>query len=982
MPEFTIYVTGGGDYFYTTLNAIAMIFNDGSLIWSVVMLGGMFAIISGAWYIIQKNIGSGLMKTHTFLEHGIIMVLVTFLAFVPTRVTVQDIYGQQNATPIDNVPLLISVPAAMFSGIGYDVFRTIDTAFQSTSGSTMSVSENGFVTPLKLMMAVRGGIEQVSPGLYRSWVNYIGACTYNSAVTAGGISHATNVSDYLLSNGKDGGLVDIYLIESGGIINETQTWNPVTCAEAKVLIEAGMEAMFASGGATNPMPSAMRVVNMRMTESNKINPNGDWDFSDIDSAHASFYAAVGSSAQSAQEFMQNSLIRNAVLVGYECGGNYLSAADQLACAQTVNDTLQQYSIDAAGKASWFSKMMLPAMTILQLLFFAFSVVAFLYGIIRGAGAVVFIGKYFLFGAWVFSWLPFVAIINAFINWMVVDKMSSVPVSALTIENYDSYFTTIQSNLALASDLLAATPLITLGFLTGSMYAFSGFAQRLSNNDFVNEKNLAPSTVDVSPVVRYGPSASGDSKIGMQSSASTFESVNVSNEVGRAKESAYSRSVTDQIQMADQFSAMVKAQSGSSGSVRITDSDGVQVTASNTEMFNHGLSRINALQEAGGITKQEALSAQAAVKLGVSAFGSGVGFGAAWDAAMSSTSDKNVQKALQEAMGASAQYAQSAGVALSNAIQTDSVTSNSKAKEIASGFSETVSRAEQSAKQYRDIESASAGLGTNLTATVPQLASKLIDNQTAQSMLGDGVAKMQAQEGSSFNSWVNAKMSDWRSSGASFANMQQMAELQGLRHFGDNGTYGRVLSSLMTTSDLSGSDASRYSSVAGAVAGGVQIQGNIGAHDGRVEGYMPGAGEGKATLQGVGQLQNRAELSAQDAGLGDVKGSVLTNLGNDVKALPPGGFNGGSAGEVLNQANAQAAARAFAANPPETVPEYNALAAETKRQHVLGNTDYPYPPISEGLARLIEEDKGKDGSEGKMNTATMDTISNMFTRPEK
>lgn len=99
MPTFTIYVTGSNEYFYSVLNGVAMGFNDGNLVWSVVRLGALFAIITGAWHAMSKNLGSGLMRSHSWLEHAVALVLVTAFAFVPTRVVIQDIYGDQNATP-------------------------------------------------------------------------------------------------------------------------------------------------------------------------------------------------------------------------------------------------------------------------------------------------------------------------------------------------------------------------------------------------------------------------------------------------------------------------------------------------------------------------------------------------------------------------------------------------------------------------------------------------------------------------------------------------------------------------------------------------------------------------------------------------------------------------------------------------------------------------------------------------------------------
>lgn len=725
MPEFTIYVTGGGEYFYRTLMAVAMIFNNGALIWSVVMLGGMFAIISGAWYIIQKNIGSGLMKSHTFLEHGIIMVLVTFVAFVPTRVTVQDIYGQQNATPIDNVPLLISVPAAMFSGIGYDVFKTIDTTFQGVNGSTMTVSENGFVTPLKLMLAIRGGLEQVAPETHRSWINYVGSCTYNSTVTAGGLAHSVDLTEYLTTNGKDGAMVQIFLSSGAGGVVANQAGQYVTCAEAKTLLNDAMDSLFASGGATNPTPAVMRLVNMNMTESNRQNTGGEWETSDVEAAFDSFQLAVGASAQSAQQFMKNALMRNAVVAGYECGGNYLTAADQMLCVQAINDATQQYNVDAAGRGSWFSKMMLPAMTILQLLFFAFSVVAFLYGIIRGAGSIAFIGKYFLFGAWVFSWLPFVAIINAFINWMVTDRMNGTNTEALTLENYDSYFQMMQANLSLASDLLAGTPLITLGFLTGSMYAMSGFAQRLSSNDYVNEKNLAPNTLDVAPVMKYGNEFSGDAQKGTQTSISAPPSIDFGQAVGKSYDSAFKEQLTTKLGAVESFNKVLQAANVSGGSTTINDSETNKAAQAAALQFNR-------VQEAvRGWASENGFGSDMVTKVMASA-GAGTGkgmplkIGAELDMGLSGTESekKAIRDGMNVAASAAYNFVKNEGQEFLNGITRSSTNSNTLTEQALANYQESVDRAEQASREFGRVDSFKQSIGVSNRMDANQIGPNL------------------------------------------------------------------------------------------------------------------------------------------------------------------------------------------------------------------------------------------------------------------
>lgn len=961
MPTFTIYVTGGGEYFYTTLNAVAMIFNDGSLIYTVIALGGMLALISGSWNIIQKNIGSGLIKSHTFIEHGLIMVVVAFLAFVPTRVTVQDIYGQQNATPIDNVPMLLSVPATMFSSIGYDAFRYIDTAFQSVAGSTMTVSENGFVTPLKLMMAVRGSLERVSPELYRSWVNFIGSCTRNSTVTTGGVLHSPDVARYLTTNAVDGGLVEIFLgRDAGGKVTALQNGQMVTCTEAKPMLNDGMSSLFDGGGSTNPMSAVSRNVNMNMSESNRVNPNGQWDWTSIENAYNSFAAAVGSSAQSAQEFTKNALIRNAVVDGFRCGGNTLTATDQLLCTQAMNDAVQQYSIDAAGQGSWFSRMMLPTMTILQLLFFAFSVMAFLYGILRGAGVVTYLGKYMLFGAWVFSWLPFVAIINAFINWMVVDKMKSSAVQGLTVENYDSYFMTMQDNLALASDLLAATPLITMALMTGSMYALSGVAQRMSSTDKIEEKNLAPSTADVGPVVRYGHEFDGDARTGLQTSATTLDTINVSDSLSTMRDSAMSRAQTSQLQTMESFSQMVRARQEEGGSTRITNTDGTTVEATESEMYKRGMNYVRGLRTNSDYSTTDIGKAEAALEAALKVPGlGGASLSAAIQHAINSADSKGVQDILGRSVDAMAAFSESSGRALASNILSDTSNSNSKAYEAASGYDETASKSETLGNTFRQIDALSNSLGSGVTTDVAQL-SAVLSNDIAKGTNGHGwqaeierrSAELAKSEGPAFNAFVQRKEAEWRESGATFANMGHMAQLMALRQFGDHEGFATLVSEMKVTSDLSGVNPDRYSDVA-PNAQYVNPNRSMDHHDNRVTAAQPGAEYGHATWRSRDDM--KADMQADTSIPKTAKTNVMGEIKDHVANTADGVMTGLSAEGARHAQMSMDAAQRNIYDPPKTEDDYNKRMIDWHKDRLVAGGDIPQPlPPQEVIDERVRE----------------------------
>lgn len=358
----------------------------------MVRLGALFAIITGAWHAMSKNLGSGLMRSHSWLEHAVALVLVTAFAFVPTRVVIQDIYGDQNATPVDNVPLLLAAPATVFSSVGYDSFRYLDTWFQSTTGSAMSVSENGFVTPLKLMLSIRSDMERVAPELYKSWFNYISDCTPNSTIATGLMNQSKDVANYLWVNGNDSGFVDTYIAASG---NQVTTAQMVTCNVAKERLAGRMDLLTVTGSGPNAMSDIDRLINNNMREE-KQGVTKRWSYAnDFVPAFNTYALMMGNAGQSAQEYMRNSLMRNVVVDAFRCAKSNMSENAKMLCTQAQHDAIEQFKVDSAGMGTWFTNFMLPLMTMLQLFFFAYSVIALLYAVLRGAGAMSFLAKYVL-----------------------------------------------------------------------------------------------------------------------------------------------------------------------------------------------------------------------------------------------------------------------------------------------------------------------------------------------------------------------------------------------------------------------------------------------------------------------------------------------------------------------------------------------------------------------------------------------------------
>ncbi|MFT0546943.1 conjugal transfer protein TraG N-terminal domain-containing protein [Allopusillimonas ginsengisoli] len=730
MPTFTIYVTSGADWFYATLNAVAMIFSDSDLIWSVALMGAMFAIITGAWHFIQKNVGSGQIRTHTWVEHGLMMAIAVALGFAPTRCIVQDIYGDQTATAVDNVPLIVSVPAAIFSGISFEIFRAVDTSFQSTSGSYMSVSEQGFATPLKLLFAMRGGLEKSAPDLARSFQNYLLDCSKNSTINSRALATTPDLFRYLIENGRDTGLVETYIAPgAGGATQSLSTAAVVSCSQAKALLQQRFDVFESGAGAGQS--DIERLINYNIQTAQKGGSGVNrYTYTDFEN---SFNQLLGFTGQSAQQYMRTALVRNLVNDTYRCANAAYDNAAFVNCTQIQNDAMEAYKIDSTGAASLFTKTMFPAMTLLQMMFFAFSVVIFLYGLLRGAGVLAYLGKYLLFGTWVFSWLPFVAVINAFIQWMVEEKIRQLPVAGLTSESYSAYmYDVLSTNLATASDMLAATPLLTLGLLTGSAFAMASVAGRLSARDYVDESQAAPRTGTVQPLVQTTAQHTSNVATGVQSADFTPYKFSASDATGETERSLWREAQDKSISQLRQFSR--------AHDTIVNHLSGQTFTNSEAVMNSLGVNRVQEVAESAGRDYAERIGAKSGAferaeavfkgDLGLSVPGvGGVGGGASSSDghAMESSLDGEAKSILAAMRKSATNYANQNIASLTDVVQTLGGTTGTEVDRELNSYNESRAAAESASKAYENVVELRRSGATSIEFDSPALGKYFEDD---------------------------------------------------------------------------------------------------------------------------------------------------------------------------------------------------------------------------------------------------------------
>ena len=157
--EVTIYVLGDLGTFRAVLQSVAMLFadpilsNNGAL--GIGSAAGLGLLITLLWVVAQGVLapaGGG----RGFNPSIVFILLVTYFALaVPkARVQLEDIYTG-NITAVDGVPIGIAYPGAVISAITRNITTKVETAFSGVDGNYISLSAQGYASPLRLLLDMR-----------------------------------------------------------------------------------------------------------------------------------------------------------------------------------------------------------------------------------------------------------------------------------------------------------------------------------------------------------------------------------------------------------------------------------------------------------------------------------------------------------------------------------------------------------------------------------------------------------------------------------------------------------------------------------------------------------------------------------------------------------------------------------------------------------------------------------------------------------
>ena len=521
--DFSIYVLGDVSTFYSTINAVTMIFRAGGFMTGVYLVGGFIALMSGIMFMIQKSGGEQFIPANGPIGGLFGFGMVVACCSIQTSVTIEDIYTG-NIAKVDHVPLIIAAPASLFTTASYSVFDRINTAFQSTNGSYMAVSQTGFITPMKLLMTLRKGVENVDPFLVASLKQFMIDCVPGSTTfNMNDFQASPDMVNYALSFARPNGLTTYW-------DNLNSLGKSMACQDASAKINTAVSAFPASA-------NLKKLVNAGMKDKNPM--GGAYTQVNVSEAITNLVPTMWSAAQSSDQFMTNALFFNSVWGTYNCLDSVQDQNSFNLCMVSLTQQDEQFRSDAVASGSFFAKLMMPTMIFLQLLFFGFAPIVIIYGLFKGAGALMAYVKYLGFGVWTSSWLPFSAVIQMYIQNDVADKMAQFTEKGLVPSNLQAvYYDVLATRLGIASDMLAATPLISAAMLGVTGYGMVSLASRWSGRDHNDEKLQSPDIlkngahVDVASRNQYSSENAGAARAGLIKAGSNWNTADLKETLGQ------------------------------------------------------------------------------------------------------------------------------------------------------------------------------------------------------------------------------------------------------------------------------------------------------------------------------------------------------------------------------------------------------------------------------------------------------------------
>lgn len=512
----TIYSCGDAYYLGKVLDAVAAVCGTDGGLAGAAAVGALIGVIIITFQTVIHLKGIN-------IHHLLVCWVIYVLSFgTTTDVAIQSAYSDATVIQKDNVPSGPAWIGVIVSNVGYHLTKKMEQAFGGTEGALVTNGDgSGFNEALYLINHVgeageRGGVAYMmskSPegrALLTNLRNYTKDCTAKALFLGpekGGLSHSDllskSITDAFEFNSK---VYFTEVIPSGS--NKAQMQN---CATAWAMIKPQYETAL-NGVPTSVLRQFASGVGLCSMQTDghdtctEISSPEDLNFQFQEKG----LNAIQASQVKAQKFMLASVGRQIMQLGLKDG---YAAYGDINSASMISQAIQQRNVQWAGEQSMFLNSVRPIMAFMESFFYAITPFAAVFVMLGLFGMGLFF-KYILLLIWVQMWLPTMAVANMFIMSAATRQMTALGTGylasqpnmnnadgSLSFYMYDGMIGIAKDWVATGAMFQAATPLLSLIIITGSVYALTSLTGRMAGSDHINEKVVAPDVV--SPAAAIG-----------------------------------------------------------------------------------------------------------------------------------------------------------------------------------------------------------------------------------------------------------------------------------------------------------------------------------------------------------------------------------------------------------------------------------------------------------------------------------------------
>lgn len=509
----TIYTVGDVEIFRQVLSGVALLFDPGNnQLWSGTGLLGTGALLGmGMLVSFVILMISGTLKQRLNLDVLLILMLVYAVMFVPkTQVQLESLddgsialVGSSNCS-VGCIPIGIAYPASIISTVSRKMTVGMEYAFTTSDANYVGSIEKGFMQPLKLFLALRQGERPLIGDQYfgPSMAAYARYCLRDSTGNSLDMKKVINSNDAQTAFFDDNPVnaLTVYYSPSQPL------GESLSCKDAAMALKNDVESYV--DDLEKPRWSLDEVLRVAMAQ--PMSHSDKWT-NHVGDAIQSFLSSYTLDTQKAtRTLIMASSIQSALAAGAMTDADFAANA-------YITEAREKWKADAMGEGTTFLKGMSYAMGILQSLFYALSPLMLMVLACSGAAAFGQLGKYLIFGVWTQSWMPVAGIINFYGQSQLAYNLANSnfrPDNVVSIINQPALYENVSTMLATASNMMAATPVITLAVLTGSYFALTSVANRMGSGGAQYFNENAPtfgtntgvlSSANVGAMQRFGES---------------------------------------------------------------------------------------------------------------------------------------------------------------------------------------------------------------------------------------------------------------------------------------------------------------------------------------------------------------------------------------------------------------------------------------------------------------------------------------------